>query len=234
MHQTLLFGVGLALTSLLLFIPALYMRAWSGLALPVETIALIGLPLPVLAAGILGKRHWLLLWAFPSSHLLALSSIPELTHSRLYQGAEGLAAFAVLGTVGVIYYAIALRSPDPQGSDTSPEVFNRSPQAAMMNSLTFFVAFTILGCFLWNVFYTPTNDRISANLTVLAGLFVTWFFLEKLWIPRLVVPVLEDTARKGMLQEVLFVHRANKQQLLSSVVVVVLTLSMLLVFDSIM
>jgi hypothetical protein len=104
----------------------------------------------------------------------------------------------------------------------------------MMNSLTYFVAFSILGCFLWNVFYTPTNDRISANLTVLAGLFVTWLFLEKLWIPRLVVPVLEDTARKGMLQEVLFVHRASKQQLLSSVVVVVLTLSMLLVFDSIM
>jgi hypothetical protein len=234
MHQALLLGVGLALTSLLLVIPALYMRAWSGLALPADAIALIGLPIAVLAAGILSKRHWILLWAFPSSHLLALTGIPELTDSRLYQGAEGLAAFAVLSAVGGIYYTIALRSPDQAMRHASRPASKHARKAALMNGLTFLLAFTILSCFLWNVFYAPTNDRISANLTVLAGLFTTWIVLEKLWIPRLIVPLLEGTSREEMLQEILFVRRASKQQLLSSVVVVVLTLSMLLVFDSIM
>ena len=95
MHHALLLGVGLTLTSVLLFIPALYMRAWTGLALPAETLALMFFPVPILGIATVTKKQWLLLWLFPCSHLLALMTVPELSSHRLYQGVEGLGAFGV-------------------------------------------------------------------------------------------------------------------------------------------
>jgi len=235
MHHALLLGVGLTLTSLLLFIPALYMRALTGLELSMDMVTLMSLPILVLLIGTITKRAWLLLWLFPCSHLLALAVIPELSSHRLYQGVEGLGAFGVLLLVAGIYFSTALRDTEPQhhtfASSKAPE---EGIRLVSMSTLTLLLSGAILTSFLLGIFLEPSNDRLSANITALAGLLTTWIVLGRFWYPYFIRPMNDLESRKTMIQEVLFVGRITRQQLTFSAIIVALTLSMLLVFNSIM
>ena len=203
--------------------------------LPIPSVVLMVIPIPILFFATASKREWVRVWLFPCSHLAALGTIPGLSSSRLYQGLEGLGAFAVLVLVGGIYFYVATHSgvskPEIHRYPVEQKASERLPS---LHIPTVILAALILGAFLAAIFLEPGTDPLSANIAALTGLFVTWVFLARFWYPRFMRPLSDPKSLKGMMQEVSFLEQITRQQALATGFIVVLTLSMLLVFDGIM
>ena len=229
-------GVGLTLTTLLLFLPALHMQAATGLELQVHQIAFILLPVPLLMLALVYKREWVRLWLFPCSHLVALATIPELSSLKLYHGLEGLGAFGALLLVGGIYISVAMKDTS-RGTQIVPNAAPEDPKNQLelpSNGLTMLLAALILGSFMAGIFLESGNDRLSAIIASLAGLVTTWLVIGRLWYARLLIPLSNPKERDDLIEDVSFIEGISRQQFIATIFIVVLTLSMLLVFHGIM
>jgi len=232
MQRALLFGIGLTLTSLLLYIPALYVRAWSGLEVTPLAMLVMALPLVVLAAAVLSRRDSLVLWAFPCSHLPALFAIPQLASSRLYHEWEGLAAFVAMVVVGCAYVGVGLRQLGPSDEVMLGPEHRGRKGASIISGISIALSLTIFGIFAGAVILQPQADATSANVTILVALLASWFVVGKIWLPRLGHPLMDEAAMEGICADVLFVRRPSQQTLVTAVVVTIVTFSVLLVFHT--
>ena len=236
MHHALLMGVGLTLTTLLLFLPALHMRATTGLELQVHHLAFVLLPVSVLLLALAYKREWIRLWLFPCSHLLALATIPQLSSPKLYHGLEGLGAFGALLLVGGLYISVAIKQT-PAETQIIPNTASEEPRPQLElppDGLTMILAALIFGSFMAGIFLEPGDDRLSAVIASLAGLVTTWLVLGRLWYPRVLLPLSNPKERGDLIEDVSFIEQIGRPQFITTTFIVVLTLSMLLVFHGIM
>lgn len=235
MHHALLLGVGLTFTSVLLFLPVLYMQQTTGLTVTSGSMVLLSLPCALLMMSVFVRKDWLDIWLFPCSHLPALVVIPELSGTRLYQGIEGVSAFAVIMVVAAIYFSVAQGSQSSKPLELERDDESEKPiRFGQLQAATNALAVLILGSFLMGIFMNASDDRLNPTIAALTGLCVLWLVLRRYWYPLFIHPLTTEASRDDLVHDVFTVRSVSRQQVFILLFLVFLTLSMLLVFLGIM